>query len=141
MHPGDIAYADYWLKEEIQNYLPNTTIANGYKVYEAILNAFFDEVMPITSQKAYMVNGGNHEANCDNGGTSDKAHNITYTAAICSPGQTNFTGYRNRWRMPSASSAGLENFWYSYDHGMVNPPNRVASCQTSADQTRLISFT
>jgi len=87
LHPGDIGYADYWLKEEIQNYLPNTTIANGYKVYESILNAFFDEVAPISSVKAYMVGPGNHEANCDNGGTTDKVRNITYTAAICSPGQ------------------------------------------------------
>ncbi|KAL2352240.1 purple acid phosphatase-like protein [Cryomyces antarcticus] len=30
-HSGDLAYADYWLKGEIQKFLPNTTIANGYK--------------------------------------------------------------------------------------------------------------
>lgn len=35
-------------------------------------------------------------------------------------GQTNFTGYRNHWRMPSGPSGGLENFWYSYDHGMTH---------------------
>lgn len=35
-------------------------------------------------------------------------------------GQTNFTGYRNRFRMPSDKSRGLENFWYSYDHGMTH---------------------
>lgn len=80
MHPGDIAYADYWLKEEIQGYLPNTTIANGYKVYEAILNAFFDEALPLSAAKAYMVGPGNHEANCDNGLSG-------YGSAICMPGQ------------------------------------------------------
>ncbi len=42
----------------------SATIANGYKVYEAILNAFYDEMTPITSNKPYMVNAGNHEANC-----------------------------------------------------------------------------
>jgi hypothetical protein len=35
-------------------------------------------------------------------------------------GQTNFTGFRSHFRMPSAESGGLENFWYSFDHGMVH---------------------
>ncbi|KAH8904301.1 metallo-phosphoesterase [Coniochaeta sp. PMI_546] len=119
-HPGDIAYADYWLKEEIQKFLPNTTIAGGIAVYESILNEFYDEMMSISASKAYMVGPGNHEANCDNGGTTDKAHNITYDSSICMPGQTNFTGYKNHFRMPSAPSGGTGNFWYSFDHGMVH---------------------
>lgn len=117
---GDIAYADYWLKEEIQGFLPNTTIEEGAKVYEKILNAFYNEMAKITSAKPYMVGPGNHEANCDNGGTSDKAHNISYDVSICMPGQTNFTGYRNHFRMPSSESGGLENFWYSWDNGMAH---------------------
>ncbi|KAK3670862.1 hypothetical protein LTR78_009306 [Recurvomyces mirabilis] len=120
MHAGDIAYADYWLKEEIQGFLPNTTIAGGAAVYERILNEFYDEMAPITRNKAYMVGPGNHEANCDNGGTTDKTKNISYTVDICMPGQTNFTGYRNHFRMPSAHSGGLESFWYSYDVGMAH---------------------
>jgi hypothetical protein len=96
------------------------SIADGYKVYERILNDFYDEMTPITSLKPYMVGPGNHEANCDNGGTTDKAHNISYTVSICMPGQTNFTGYRNHFRMPSDVSGGLENFWYSFDHGMTH---------------------
>jgi acid phosphatase type 7 len=120
IHAGDIAYADYWLKEEIQGFLPNTTLAEGAAVYERILNDFYDQMAPITSNKAYMVNPGNHEANCDNGGTTDKTRNISYTVDICMPGQTNFTGYRNHFRMPSAQSGGLENFWYSYDYGMAH---------------------
>jgi hypothetical protein len=54
VHAGDIAYADYWLKEEIQNYLPTTTTAQGAAVYESILNAFFDELVNITSVKPYV---------------------------------------------------------------------------------------
>ncbi|KDR66696.1 hypothetical protein GALMADRAFT_80567 [Galerina marginata CBS 339.88] len=119
-HPGDIAYADYWLKEEIQGFLPNTTIADGVHVYESLLNQFYDELTPLTSLKPYMVGPGNHEANCDNGSAKDKSNNITYNVSICMPGQTNFTGYRNHFRMPSSQSAGLENFWYSFDHGMVH---------------------
>jgi hypothetical protein len=84
-HPGDIAYADAWLKEELSGFEPNTTIADGYKVYESILNEFYDEMTPITTTRPYMVGPGNHEANCDNGGTTDKVHNIVYTADICMP--------------------------------------------------------
>ncbi|KAK3116128.1 hypothetical protein LTR53_003801 [Teratosphaeriaceae sp. CCFEE 6253] len=120
LHSGDIAYADYWLKEEIQGFLPRTTVEEGAAVYERILNDFYDQMAPITSLKPYMVGPGNHEANCDNGGTKDKANNVTYTVDICMPGQTNFTGYRNHFRMPAAQSGGLENFWYSYDYGMAH---------------------
>lgn len=120
VHAGDMAYADYWLKEEIQGYLPTTTTAQGAQVYESILNAFYDELINITSAKAYMVNAGNHEANCDNGGTTNKTSGVAYTESICLPGQTNFTGYINHWRMPSGPSGGLGNFWYSYDYGMVH---------------------
>ncbi|KFY28131.1 hypothetical protein V491_00620 [Pseudogymnoascus sp. VKM F-3775] len=119
-HDGDIAYADYWLKEEIQGFLPNTTIAEGYKVYESILNAFYNDMASVTAFKPYMVGPGNHEANCDNAGTTDKEKNITYDSSICMPGQTNFTGFRNHFRMPSKESGGVENFWYSFDHGMTH---------------------
>lgn len=119
-HAGDIAYADYWLKEEIQGYLPNTTIEEGAHVYETILESFFDELQPVTAYKPYMVGPGNHEANCDNGGTTDKRFNITYDVSICLPGQTNFTGFMNHWRMPGPQSGGRDNFWYSFDHGMVH---------------------
>jgi hypothetical protein len=95
----------------------------------------------------YMVGPGNHEANCDNAGASDAANNITYTEKIClqgknvndhsffispnwlntidlpvspSPGQTNFTGYINHFRMPSDVSGGQGNFWFSFDNGMVH---------------------
>jgi hypothetical protein len=57
---GDMAYADAWLKEEGGGYLQNTT-AQGILLYEQILNSFYDELSPITSQKALMVNPGNHE--------------------------------------------------------------------------------
>ncbi|KAK9350879.1 Metallo-dependent phosphatase-like protein [Lipomyces doorenjongii] len=119
-HPGDIAYADYWLKEQIQTYLNAVPIDEGYKVYNKLLNTYYDELQPITAEKPYMVGPGNHEANCDNAGTTDKKKNITYTVDICMEGQRNFTGYRNHFRMPSTESGGVENFWYSFDHGMVH---------------------
>jgi hypothetical protein len=76
------------LKEEIQGFLPNTTIADGYKVYESILNDYYDEMTTVTTSKPYMVGPGNHESNCDNGGTTDSSKNISYTVSICMPGQT-----------------------------------------------------
>lgn len=35
-------------------------------------------------------------------------------------GQTNFTGFRSHYRMPSDVSGGVGNFWYSFDHGMTH---------------------
>lgn len=120
LHPGDIAYADYWLKQEIQGYLPNTTIEEGVYVYEALLNTYYQQMEGLTAYKPYMVSPGNHEANCDNGGTSDKKNNITYTADICFEGQTNFTGLREHFRMPSEESGGVGPMWYSFDYGLVH---------------------
>ncbi|KAJ5745944.1 hypothetical protein N7520_011126 [Penicillium odoratum] len=114
-HDGDLAYADAWLKEEQDGFLPNTTIEEGAAVYESILNAFYNEMAGnVTMKLPYMVGPGNHEANCDDGGSG------SYTESICAQGQTNFTGFRNHFRMPSEQSGGLENFWFSWDYGMVH---------------------
>ncbi|KIN08412.1 hypothetical protein OIDMADRAFT_187792 [Oidiodendron maius Zn] len=109
-HVGDIAYADAWLKEEKGGYITPLNTSDNGAVYDRILNDFYNEVEEISSDTPYMVSPGNHEANCDNGS------NLT----ICVAGQTNFTGFRAHWNMPSAQSGGLENFWYSFDHGMVH---------------------
>ena len=120
-HPGDIAYADYWLKEEIQGYLPETTLEQGIEVYESILNAFYQQIQGVSAFKPYMVGPGNHEANCNNGKTHDKKKGITYSSVdICMPGQTNFTGLINHFRMPNSESGGKNNMWYSFDYGMVH---------------------
>ncbi|KAF8553524.1 Metallo-dependent phosphatase [Imleria badia] len=123
-HFGDIAYADYFIKESWEGYfgneslIPNmTSVIDGYNV---LLEQYYDQMTPLTSGKAYMVAPGNHEANCDNGGTTDSIHNITYTTSICVPGQTNFTGYINHFRMPSDESGGLGNFWYSFNYGLAH---------------------
>lgn len=64
---------------------PNTTIEDGYKVYESILEEYYDEMTPITTIKPYMVGPGNHESNCVNGDVKDKLNGVTYTADICMP--------------------------------------------------------
>ncbi|OXV06553.1 hypothetical protein Egran_05677 [Elaphomyces granulatus] len=109
-HVGDIAYADYWLKEEQQGYVKPLNTTDHGKEYDKILNEFYNEIEEISQDTPYMVGVGNHEANCDNGA------NLT----VCVPGQLNFTGYRHHWNMPSQPSNGLENFWFSWDFGIVH---------------------
>ncbi|RSH85650.1 hypothetical protein EHS25_003790 [Saitozyma podzolica] len=126
LHPGDIAYSDYFIKQSVQGYfgtsnasviVNKTAVAEGYEI---LLEEFYDQMQPITAVKPYMVTAGNHEANCDNGGTSDSRNNITYGLDICMPGQYNFTGFINHWRMPGNPTEANRNFWYSYDDGMVH---------------------
>lgn len=112
-HLGDIAYADYWLKEEVQGYLP-FDLEDGYDMYNEILNAFYDQIANLSSTKPYMVLPGNHDSNCDNGGY--KSYNID----ICIESQRNFTAYRNFWDMPGKASGGVDNMWYSFDYGPVH---------------------
>lgn len=76
---------------------------------------------------------------CDNGGVTDKKHNITYTSDYCLPTQQSkccrddckfnklltvsspdFTWYNNHYNMPSAESGGVSNMWYSFESGPVH---------------------
>lgn len=108
LHPGDLAYADAWKKEEKAGYLPNNP-NNSTAEYEAINEAFYDDLTPFSAYRPYHVSAGNHEANC-----------IDAASTTCQVGQTNFTGYINRFRMPSDVSGGVGNFWYSFDYGMTH---------------------
>lgn len=119
-HPGDIGYADYWLKEQVHGYLPEVPVEEGYKVYESILNTFYEQISSVSSYVPYMVGPGNHEANCNNGGVKDKKKGIAYTVDICMPGQRNFSGFQSHWRMPNEESGGKKNMWFSFDYGPVH---------------------
>lgn len=114
---GDLAYADSWLSKTLNGYL-NITIDEGVDMYNFLLNQYFDELQPVTSIRPYMVAPGNHESNCDEGGTTFDG--VTYNISLCPQGQTNFTYYKNRFSMPGKVSGGVDNFWYSFDHGMVH---------------------
>jgi hypothetical protein len=123
VHIGDLAYADYFLKASTQGfYGPENVLTNATAIvenYERLNEAWYDQITPLTSGRPYMVAVGNHESNCNNGGVKDKANNISYTAQICMPGQTNFTAYAEHWNMPGKPGPS-QNFWYSYDVGMVH---------------------
>lgn len=122
LHPGDLAYADYWLKEELQGYIDtgvntqdtSALFKNGVQTYEALLNTYYQQMQEITAFKPYMVGPGNHESNCDNGGTGG------FTVDTCFEGQRNFTGLVNHFRMPDTESGGVGPFWYSFDYGLVH---------------------
>ncbi|GAA5995632.1 purple acid phosphatase family protein [Rhodotorula paludigena] len=125
-HVGDIGYADYALKQFVQGYWGTgneTTQPTRQDVadhYECMSEQFFDQMRPVTAQKPWMVLPGNHEANCDNGGVTDKRADIVYTDDWCLPGQTNFSWFIEHYKMPSYESEGRSNFWYSFDSGMVH---------------------
>jgi len=141
LHPGDFAYADAWLSELNLGYI-NGTQAQGPQIYEGLNEQFFDQLATLSGSKAYMVTAGNHESNCLNGKSPGEAS--------CPIGQTNFTGFINRYAelMPETPSSilghrphldtGLEGarmkaraaaasasgavapFWYSFDYGMTH---------------------
>ncbi|KAM0786961.1 hypothetical protein ACM66B_002380 [Microbotryomycetes sp. NB124-2] len=127
---GDQSYADYALKEAIQGYFEGRysdtdlpTAEENAVLYESLNEQFYDQMQPVTAEKPLMCNPGNHEANSINGGYSPKKplkpNNITSFNYVLQ-GQLNFTGYKERFAMPSEESGGVGPFWYSFDYGMAH---------------------
>ncbi len=82
---ADFGSADYFVKESWSGYfgtanssviVNKTSTAEGY---ELLLEEYYDQLTPFSATRPYMVGPGNHEANCDNGGTSD-ARSVSYPA-------------------------------------------------------------
>jgi len=93
---GDLSYADdFYLRK-------NDT-------YEGSWNRWQDLMTPITSASPYMTLPGNHECTCTEA-----------TPFLCPGYQRNFTAYRQRFRMPSKESFGVQNLWWSMDYGNVH---------------------
>jgi hypothetical protein len=118
-----------------QNYL------DSKDAYTAIIERFYTQLQPVSSNKPYMVSPGNHEANCQE---------IPFTSTLCPVGQYNFSDFSNRFNgmMPTAfpstshSSASQASrnyakslahppFWYSFDYGMAH----VVMIDTETDFT------
>ncbi|KAF8313567.1 Metallo-dependent phosphatase [Clavulina sp. PMI_390] len=124
IHPGDLAYADDWIVSDPLGVLSESDI------YEGLVEQFFNELASVSRMKPYMVSPGNHEADC-----------VEVPLFPCVTGQTNFTGYVNRFGniLPAASSSPSTSsvvaarrkraaaaslaqppFWYSFDYGMAH---------------------
>lgn len=123
VHPGDFAYADDWIEDP-------TNAADGQTAYTAIIENFYEQLEPITSNRPYHASPGNHESNCQE---------IPHTTGTCPAGQNNFSDFQNRWdgMMPTTFSTSSTNstaqrnrnianmlarppFWYSFDYGMAH---------------------
>lgn len=80
--------------------------------YENTYNGWMTWMQNLSSTRPFMVSVGNHESECH--------------SAVClaekEKGQAlrNFTAYNKRWAMPSASSGGVLNMWYSFNYGPVH---------------------
>ena len=100
-HVGDIGYMD-----------DSFAHAPLGVTYESSYNGYMNWLQSLSSTMPYMVSPGNHESECHS------------PACILDPflgrALMNFTAYNHRWRMPSASSGGVENMWYSFNIGPVH---------------------
>lgn len=98
---GDIGYADDAFAHQRQF------------AYETINNGYMNWMQNLSSVMPWMVTPGNHEVECHSPiciAESDKYG--TYLQ--------NFTAFNARWSMPSVSSAGVANMWYSYNVGPIH---------------------
>ncbi|KAF8320020.1 Metallo-dependent phosphatase [Clavulina sp. PMI_390] len=107
LHPGDFAYADTWIGSVQDGFLPGN-LSNGVALYEGLSEIFFDQLATVARMKPYMVGVGNHEADC-NEDTSNQY--------LCPIGQTNFTGWINRYAnvMPASSQSLIDDLFKRED--------------------------
>jgi hypothetical protein len=69
-------------------------------------------VQPFTSTHQYMVLPGNHEAECHSPACQVDVEKLEALG--------NFSAYNSRFLMPSATSNGNSNMWYSFNYGPVH---------------------
>lgn len=101
-HVGDLGYADNWMT--------HNAVTFGY---EAVWNAFQRAIEPLAASAPYMVLPGNHEVECHSPLVCLKHKILDNTLG-------NFTAYNHRFKMPSKSSQGAQNMWYSFNYGPVH---------------------
>lgn len=101
-HIGDISYADNWLLHNLVTF-----------GYETVWNTFMNVIQRLAATKPYMVLPGNHETECHEAFTCLKNQKLKEAFV-------NYTAFNHRFHMPSASSGGAANMWYSFNHGLVH---------------------
>ncbi|KAJ0410844.1 hypothetical protein ATCC90586_007880 [Pythium insidiosum] len=103
LHIGDVSYADnaFLEAEELLGFF-----------YEETYNRWMTSISPAMKTVPYMVLVGNHEAEC---------HSPSCFVSGTKKDQLgNYTAYNTRFKMPSAESGGVQNMWFSFDHGPVH---------------------
>lgn len=112
-HIGDIAYADNWFLHNLVTF-----------GYENVWNSFMNVIQSFATSKPYMVLPGNHEAECHEPLTCGRSQQLNQAFG-------NYTAFNHRFHMPSSSSDGKMNMWYSFNHGLVH----FVSISTECDFT------
>eukprot|EP00462_Mataza_sp_D1_P018158 CAMPEP_0175140596 /NCGR_PEP_ID=MMETSP0087-20121206/11606_1 /TAXON_ID=136419 /ORGANISM="Unknown Unknown, Strain D1" /LENGTH=484 /DNA_ID=CAMNT_0016423855 /DNA_START=42 /DNA_END=1496 /DNA_ORIENTATION=+ len=98
---GDIGYADDSFGSEPLKF-----------GYEKVINGYMNWMQNITSSMPLMVSAGNHESEC---------HSPACLAnQVYGQGLRNFSAFNTRFHMPSSTSGGVLNMWYSYNYGPVH---------------------
>lgn len=100
-HLGDVGYADDSFAHSPVHF-----------TYEDAYNGFMNWMQNISSAMPYMVAAGNHESECHSP--------ACFVEHSLGKSISNFTAYNKRWHMPSASSNGVLNMWYSFNRGPVH---------------------
>eukprot|EP01060_Flectonema_neradi_P040332 TRINITY_DN914_c0_g3_i1.p1 TRINITY_DN914_c0_g3~~TRINITY_DN914_c0_g3_i1.p1 ORF type:complete len:451 (+),score=104.87 TRINITY_DN914_c0_g3_i1:47-1399(+) len=100
-HLGDIAYADDAFAHDVVGGL-----------YEDCYNGFVNWMQNISSAVPYMVSVGNHESECHS--------TVCVTDPVVGFQLNNFSAYNARWNMPSKTSGGVANMWYSWNYGPIH---------------------
>lgn len=113
LHLGDISYADNWMLHNLVTF-----------GYETVWNKYMNMIQPLAAYQPFHVVPGNHESEC-------------HSALVCmkypelKKPLSNYTAYNHRFNMPSKSSKGSTNMWYSYNYG----PAHFVSISTETDFT------
>eukprot|EP01060_Flectonema_neradi_P008244 TRINITY_DN158_c19_g1_i1.p1 TRINITY_DN158_c19_g1~~TRINITY_DN158_c19_g1_i1.p1 ORF type:complete len:476 (+),score=87.79 TRINITY_DN158_c19_g1_i1:70-1428(+) len=100
-HLGDIAYADDAFGHDV---------VGG--IYEDCYNGYVNWMQNISSAVPYMVSPGNHESECHSA--------LCVTDRDIGLQLSNFSAFNARWKMPSESSGGVANMWYSWNYGPIH---------------------
>ena len=100
-HLGDIAYADDAFGHDVVGGL-----------YESCYNGYVNWMQNISSSVPYMVSPGNHESECHSA--------LCVTDPLVGHQLSNFSAFNARWKMPSESSKGVANMWYSWNYGPIH---------------------
>ena len=98
---GDIGYADDAFAHDVVGGL-----------YEKCYDGFMNWFQNITASIPFHVSPGNHESECHSAECVIDRFLGEYLG--------NFSAYTNRFHMPSPSSGGVANMWYSWNTGPVH---------------------